>query len=190
MKYEIISDRFEIEKMAEDIFLSDDKQIVHIDYADLCTLKRWGTFKQAIICDVELENEEWVNELINIIQSQRLPIDTLQTFLMNIIVGDEGMSLSHEDLYELLQFLTSVKFIDNDTEESKTKNYTDCLWSLSNRSSFPDGTMRIQLMSTYEKTEQDKQEDEKYEQMIEEYRKPFFHSLDFPEIIITPNDKE
>ena len=31
MKYEIITDRFEIEKMAEDMFLSDDEILVHID---------------------------------------------------------------------------------------------------------------------------------------------------------------
>ena len=94
------------------------------------------------------------------------------------------MSLSHEDLYELLQFLTSVKFTDNDTEESRSKNYTDCLWSLSNRSSFPESAMRILLMSTYDKTEQDKQEDEKHEQMIEEYQKSKLPSIDFPECLI------
>lgn len=190
MNYEIITDRFEIEKMAEDMFLSDDEILVHIDYADLRTLKRHGTFKHAIICDIELGNKAWANEIINVIQSQQQPIDTLQAFLMNIIVGDEGMSLSHEDLYEHLQFLTSVKFTDNDTEESRTMHYTDCLWSLSNRSSFPEGAMRIQLMSTYDKTEQDKQEDEKYEQMIEEYRKPYFPPLDLPIIELYPNDKE
>ena len=185
MNYEIITDRFEIEKMAEDMFLSDDEILIHIEYADLRTLKRYGTFKHAIICDIELGNKAWANELINVIQSQQLPIDTLQAFLMNIIVGDKGMSLSREDLCELLQFLTSVKFSDNDTDES-----TDCLWSLSNRSSFPEGAMRIQLMSTYDKTEQDKQEDEKYEQMIEEYRKPYYPPLDFPIIELYPNDKE
>lgn len=189
MKYEIITDRFEIEKMAEDMFLSDDEILIHIDYADLRTLKRHGTFKHAIICDIELGNKAWTNEFINVIQSQQLPLDTLHAFLMNIIVGDEGMSLSHEDLYELLQFLTTVKFTDNDTEESRTKNYTDCLWSLSNRSSFPEGAMQIQLMSTYEKTKQDKQEDEKYEQMIEKYRKTFFAPIDFPELVLT-NNKE
>ena len=126
MNYEIITDRFEIEKMAEDMFLSDDEILVHIDYADLRTLKRHGTFKHAIICDIELGNKAWANELINVIQQQQ-PIDTLQAFLMNIIVGDEGMSLSHEDLYELLQFLTSVKSSHNDTDESRTNTYTEYL---------------------------------------------------------------
>ena len=109
------------EKMAEDMFLSDDEILVHIDYADLRTLKRHGTFKHAIICDIELGNKAWANEFINAIQSQQLPLDTLHAFLMNIIVGDEGMSLSHEVLYELLQFLTTVKCTDNDTEESKLR---------------------------------------------------------------------
>lgn len=40
MNYNIITDRFEIEKMAEDLFLSDDKQIGHIDYADIRTIKK------------------------------------------------------------------------------------------------------------------------------------------------------
>ena len=45
-------------------------------------------------------------------------------------------------------------------------------------------------MSTYDKTEQDKQEDEKYEKMIEEYRKPYFPPLDLLIIEPYPNDKE
>ena len=45
MKYEIITDRFEIEKMAEDIFICDDKPIEPIDYADLRTLRRISTLK-------------------------------------------------------------------------------------------------------------------------------------------------
>jgi len=184
MEYEIITDRFEIEKMAEDMFLSDDKMLIHIDYADLRALKCHGTFKHAITCDVDVKNKLWVDEFIKLIQSQQLPLDTLQAFLMNIIVGDEGMSLLHEDIYKLLQFLTSVKFVDGDTEENMSKNYIDRLWSISNRPLFPKGTMRIQLMSVYEKTEQDKQEDEKYEQMIEEYRRPFFPSepIDFSDL--------
>ena len=84
MNYEIITDRFEIEKMAEDMFLSDDEILIHIDYADLRTLKRHSTFKHAIICDIELGNEAWINEFINVIQSQQLPLDTLHAFLMNI----------------------------------------------------------------------------------------------------------
>ena len=40
MKYEIITERFEIEKMAEDMFLSDDEILVHIDYVDLRTLNK------------------------------------------------------------------------------------------------------------------------------------------------------
>ena len=83
MSYKIISDRFEIEKMAERLYaakllmegktytqvIAETEILVHIDYVDLRTLKRHGTFKHAIICDVELGNEAWTNEFINVIQS-------------------------------------------------------------------------------------------------------------------------
>ena len=190
MKYEVITDRFEVEKLAEDIFLSDDKMITPIDYADLRALRRCGTFKHAIICDLKTNNKVWVDEFIELIHEQQLPLDTLRAFLMNIIVGDEGRSLLHGDLCELLQFLTSMKYTDSDTEETRYKNCINCLWSISNRSLFPEGTMRIQLMSVFEKTEQDKHEDEKYEQMLEEYRRPFIHPIDLPIIELYSNDKE
>lgn len=48
MIYEVITDRFGVEKLAEDIFLSDDKAFVHIDYADLRTLRRISTLKYGI----------------------------------------------------------------------------------------------------------------------------------------------
>lgn len=183
MNYKIVTDRLEIEKMAEDMFLSDDKQITPIDYADLRILKRYGTFKYAIICDTETSNRAWVDEFIKIVESQ-LPLDGLRAFVMNIIVGDEGMSLFHEDLYDILEFLISMKCTDNETDDSKSKNCIDCLWSISNRQLFPQGMMQIQLMSIYENTEQDKQENEKYEQMIEAYKKSSFPVLN----ILTPND--
>lgn len=68
-------------------------------------------------------------------------------------------------------------------------SFIDCLWSVCVRHSMPKGTLKIQLLVSSEKTEQDKQDDEKYEQMIEEYRKPFFSPIDFPEIVLT-NNKE
>ena len=49
MKYEVITDRFEVEKLAEDIYLSGDKPFVYIDYADLRTLRRISTLKYGIL---------------------------------------------------------------------------------------------------------------------------------------------
>lgn len=188
MKYEIITDRFEIEKMAENMFLSDDEILVHIDYADLRTLKRHGTFKKAIILDIDTLEGEWTDKFIENVKSLLPPLDSLRAFMMNIIECDDD-SLRYSDINKLWQYLTRIKYKEGDAEDT-FDSFIDCLWSVCVRHSMPKGTLKIQLLVSSEKTEQDRADDEKYERMIEEYRKPLFHSLDFPEIIITPNDKE
>ena len=188
MKYEIITDRFEIEKIAEDIFLSDDKQIVHIDYADLRTLRKIGTLKKAIVFNVDTLGGEWVDKFIENIKSLQLPIDSLRAFMMNIIECDDD-SLRYSDINKLWQYLTRIKYKEGDAEDT-FDSFIDCLWSVRMRPSMPKGALKIQLLLTCEKTEQDKLEEEKYEQMIEEYRKLFFPPLDLPIIELYPNDKE
>lgn len=184
MNYEIITDRFEIEKMAEELYISKDNIFVYIDYGDVCAIKRHGTFKYAVICDIDMQNESWVTAFINVIQSLDFSLDELRAFMVNFIEGGEECTLLQTELCEVLQFLESMTF----TEE-RPNNYIDILWSVRNRSLMPKGTLKIQLLATYEKTEQDKQEDEKYEQMMEEYRKPYFPPLDLPIIDLTPNEK-
>jgi len=188
MKYEIITDRFEIEKMAEDMFLSDDEILVHIDYADLRTLKRLGTFKHAIIFDIDTLEGEWTNKFIENVKSLLLPLDSLRAFMMNYIASDDDL-LPYSDVIKLWQYLTRIKYKGGDIDDT-FDSFIDCLWSICIRPSMPKGTLKIQLLATYEKTEQDKLEDEKYEQMMEEYRKPFFPPVDLPEFVFTPTNNE
>lgn len=185
MKYEILTDRFEIEKLAEELYISKDNIFVYIDYADVCAIKRLGTFKYTVICDIDMQNESWVTAFINVIQSLDFPLDELKAFMVNFIEGGEECTLIQTELCEVLQFLQSMTF----TEE-RPNNYIDILWSVRNRPSMSKGTLKIQLLATYEKTEQDKLEDEKYEQMMEEYRKPFFPPVDLPEFGFTPTNNE
>lgn len=188
MKYEIITDRFEIEKMAEDMFLSDDEILVHIDYADLRTLKRHGTFKKAIILDIDTLEGEWTDKFIENVKSLLPPLDSLRAFMMNYIACDEDLLL-YSDIIKLWQYLTRIKYKDGETDNT-FDSFIDCLWSVCVRHSMPKGTLKIQLLATYEKTEQDKLEDEKYEQMMEEYRKPFFPPVDLQEFVFTPTNNE
>ena len=184
MNYEIITDRFEIEKMAEELYICRETALVFIDYADVRAIKRSGTFKHAIICDIDMQNESWVTAFINVIKFLDFPLAGLRAFMLNLIEGGEECTLIQVEIWKILQFLQSMTF----TEE-KPYNYIDILWSFRNRSLMPKGTLKIQLLTTYEKTEQDKQEDEKYEQMMEKFRKPFFVPIDFPEFVLT-NNKE
>ncbi len=175
MEYEIITDRFEIEKMAEDIFLSHDESIVNIDYADLLRIKSFGTLKHAIICDVDMQNNGWGNEFVKIIQSLQLPFDKLRAFLLNFIVGGEELTLTQDDISNIVRFLDSIKDKE-DAPDNNPYNNIGYIWTVHNRRSMPKDTLKIQLYLAYEKTEQYKQEDEKYAQLIEDYRRPYFPS--------------
>ena len=93
------------------------------------------------------------------------------------------------DITKLWQYFTRIKYKEGDTDDTYD-SFIDCLWTVRIRRSIPKGALKIQLLVSSEKTVQDKQEDEKYEQMLEEYRKPFFPPLDLPIIDIIPNEKE
>lgn len=131
-----------------------------------------------------MQNESWMTTFINVIQSLDFPRVGLRAFMLNFIEGGEECTLIYNDISKVIQFLKSMRL-----NEDETNNYIEVLRSIRNRPSMPKETLKIQLLATYEKTEQDKQEDEKYEQMMEEYRKPFFAPIDFPELVLT-NNKE
>ena len=171
MEYKIITDRGEIERLAEDTFLSDDKMITLIDYADLRALRRSGTFKHAIICNFDIANRDWFEDFKSIITSAKLSFDNLNAFYINIIEGGnkEDSSLPYRDVMKLRDYLITIR-CSGECIDYTSEDFTSCLWVVKNRPTLPKGTLQIQLMSTYEKTEQDRADDEKYERMIEEYR--------------------
>lgn len=84
MKYEVITDRFEVEKLAEDIYLSGDKPFVYIDYADLRTLRRISTLKYGISFKISCSNNKFIEEILYAIKSQDIPLSDLKTYLINI----------------------------------------------------------------------------------------------------------
>lgn len=188
MKCEIITGRSYVEKMAEDVFLCNDKVLVPVDYADLQALRRMGTFKKAIIFDIDAQEGKWTDEFIGNIESQQLPLASLRAFMLNIIASEDD-SLLYSDVIELWQYLTRIKHRGGNSNDT-FDDYVECLWSVRIRPSMPKGALKIELLASYEKMEQDKPEDERFEQMIEEYRTSFCLPMDFPEFVMTPDDKE
>ena len=166
MKYKIITDRFEVEKLAEDIFLSDDKGIVHMDYADLRTFRKFSTFKYAISFNFICSNEKFIEELLNVIKSQDIPFADLRGCLINI--------------RNLLEQVRTLKPAD-----SSDDNF-EVIWTLNTNSSIPLGNCYINIMFGINKIVEDLLEDEKNEQMIDEYQKLKFASVkrDFSEFIM------
>lgn len=163
MTYEIITDRFEVEKLVEDIYLSGDKAFTCIDYADLCTLRRISTLKYGISCKVSCSNNQFIEEILAVIKSLDIPVSDLKTYLINIRINEHDSSLKHEDLGNLLQQIQDIK--TNDSSECCFEG----LWILNTNPSVPLGKCYINIMFGLNKTDEDKLEDEKHEQMIKEY---------------------
>lgn len=186
MKYEVITDRFEVEKFAEDIFLSDDKAFVHIDYADLRTLRRISTLKYGISFKISCSNDKFIEEIFDVIKSQDIPLVNLKTFLINIRINEDETSLNYENIGNLLEQIRTLK------PTNSYEDYFEGLWTLNTNSSIPLGKCYINIMFGLNKTNEDKFEDEKHEQMIEEYHKMKLPPVewDFPEFIIEPKDED
>ena len=165
MKYEVITDRFKVEKLADDIFLSDDKVIVHIDYADLRTLKKISTLKYGISFKISYSGNKFIEEILDVIKSLNISSADLRTYLINIRSNEDESSLKYEDIGNLLQQIRVLK----PTNSSET--HFDGLWTLNTNSSIPFEEFYINIIFGLNKTDEDKLEDEKYEQMIKEHHK-------------------
>lgn len=165
MKYEVITDRFEVEKLAEDIYLSGDKPFVYIDYADLRTLRRISTLKYGISFKISCSNNKFIEEILYVIKSQDIPLSDLNTFLINIRINEDETSLNYENISDLLEQIRVIKPTDS------SEDYFEGLWTLNTNSSIPLGECYINLIFGFNKTAEDQLEDEKHEQMIEEYHR-------------------
>lgn len=185
MKYEVITDRFEVEKLAEDIYLSGDKPFVYIDYADLRTLRRISTLKYGILFKISCSNNKFIEEILYAIKSQDIPLSDLKTYLINIRINEDETSLNYENIGNLLEQIRVVKPTDS------SEDYFEGLWALNTNSSIPLGECYINLLFGFNKTTEDQREDEKHEQMIEEYHKIKLPPVewDFSELNIEPDNE-
>lgn len=179
MKYRVITDRFEVEKLAEDIYLSGDKPFVYIDYADLRTLRKISTLKYGISFRISCSNNKFIEEIFDVIKSQEIPLDDLRSYLINIRINGDETSLNYEDIGNLLEQLRVLK------PAGSSEEYFKRLWTLNTNSSIPLGECCINIMFGLNKTAEDKLEDEKHEQMIEEYHKMKSPPVEwkFPELL-------
>lgn len=171
--------------MAEDIYLSGDKPFVYIDYADLRTLRRISTLKYGISFKISCSNDKFIEEIFDVLKSQGISLVDLRTFLINIRINEDETSLNYENIGSLLERIRTIKPTDSSEDNFER------LWTLNTNSSIPLGECYINIIFGLNKTEEDKLEDEKHEQMIEEYHKMKLPLVewDFSEFIIEPKDE-
>lgn len=185
MKYEVFTERFEVEKMAEDIFICDDKPLIYIDYADLRTLRRISTLKYGISIKAHFSGDELINEILKVIETHSIPVSELKTYLIHIRINEADLSFTCENMGNLIQQIRNLKG-EVDSDES-----FEGLYAVTNSSSIPIGEWHINLVLGIGKTAEDKFEDDKHEQMIEEYHKSKLSPVkcDFSELFINLNNE-
>ena len=122
-----------------------------------------------------------MNEILKVIETHSIPVSELKTYLIHIRINEAESSFMYENLVNLIQQISSLKG-NVDSEES-----FDGLYAVTNSSSIPIGEWHINLVFGVDKTPEEKLEDDKHEQMIEEYHKSKYPPIDFPEL---PVDNE
>lgn len=163
MKYEILTNRFEIEKLAEDIFICDDKQFIYIDYADLRTLRRISTLKYGISIKAHFSGDELISEILKVIDTHSIPTSELKTYLIHIRINEVDPSFTYENLGNFIQQIRNLKG-NVDSDES-----FEGLYAVTNSSSTAIGEWHINLVFGVEKTAKDRLEDDKMEELLQKY---------------------
>lgn len=118
------------------------------------------------------------DKILKVIETYSIPVSELKTYLIHIRINEADPSFTYENSGNLIQQIRDLKGIWNSEERFEG------LYAVTNSSSIPIGEWHINLVFGVDKTEEDKLEDEKHEQMIEEYHKSKLPPIDFPEFFI------
>lgn len=156
MEIEIITEREPIEKIAEDMFHPESFKFgVYVDYADLCTCRRLGTFNKAILCRVDIDIiskfSVYFKEVI-----ASLYLEDAMYQLFDIIVNPDR-DLSYEDVLSILNTSNSFPNLNR-------------IWALNCSKKLSLNEIIINVLFAREKRKEDKVEDEKMESVLSEYR--------------------
>ena len=171
MECKIITDRVEVEKLAEDIFLSADTPVARIDYDELCALRRSGKFGLAMICSIDLSNDSWIGEFPNAVASLRLPFDKLQAFMINFAFPPAVPELlPFEDILRIIDFFRHSRSECGYQVAAGSASF-DCEWSICFRDSLPQESLCVEAMMLFKREGEDDSEEKKIEQMLDDYRK-------------------
>ena len=119
-----------------------------------------------------------INEVLKVIETHSIPLSELKTYLIHIRINETTPSFTYENLGNLIHQIRNLK--GNVDSEEKLEG----LYAVTNSSSIPIGECNINLVLGVDKTEEDRLENTKHEQMIKEYHKSKLTSIDFPECLI------
>lgn len=170
MRCEIINGRLEVDRMIEDIYglPADGFSGYYIDYVDVCNLRGIGAFRQALCCHFDSSDENVFERVVAAVESMHLPADKLRGAILHFVVADcEGMSFDVLEMVSRLRewYVEMCRSVAIDPQVT----FANCLADIYADKTMPRGDSMIQIMFSFEKTEQERFEDEAHIEAIRRY---------------------
>ena len=102
MKYEIITDRIEIDKLTEYIHYSGDTYANPIDYNDIRTVKKISSLKYGIKCKAECTEGRIDFDIIAVIKEAGINIADIKTVMLGLRFNESDPACNLDVIYSFL----------------------------------------------------------------------------------------
>ena len=164
MASKVMTDRIEVERMAIDVFINDCR---FVDYFDLRKMRQEGAFKIAFSYRTKKLDSVLVDEIISDVLKMPYPISQIKGCFMNFQVNDihtSQVDVSIESICNLKWRIIYLKGEDIPLEDELI--YVD---SASLVQELPKDEMVINLMFSFEKSEEDSPSDKEVYEALQAY---------------------
>ncbi len=142
MKYEIITDRVEIDNLTEYIHYSGDNYVTPIDYNDIRTVKKISSLKYGIKCKAECTEGRIDFDIIAVIKEAGINIADIKTVMLGLRFNGSDPACNLDVIYSFLD-----KVYGMDPEKQPV-----VLWALSTNSEIHVGECLINIVYGFDKT--------------------------------------
>lgn len=142
MKYEIITDRVEIDKLTEYIHYSGDTYANPIDYNDIRTVKKISSLKYGIKCRTECSEGGIDFDMIAAIKEAGINIADIKTVMLGLRFNGSDPACNLDVIYSFLD-----QIYGKDSEKHPL-----VLWALSTNSEIQVGECLINIVYGFDKT--------------------------------------
>ena len=142
MKYEIITDRIEIDKLTEYIHYSGDTYANPIDYNDIRTVKKISSLKYGIKCRTECSKGGIDFDMIAAIKDAGINSADIKTILLGLRFNGSDPACNLDVIYS---FLDKVYGMGPEKQPA-------VLWALSTNSEIQVGECLINIVYGFDKT--------------------------------------
>lgn len=142
MKYEIITDRVEIDNLTEHLHYSGDNYVTPIDYNDIRTVKKISSLKYGIKCKAECTEGRIDFDIIAVIKEAGINIADIKTVMLGLRFNGSDPACNLDAIYSFLD-----QIYGKDSEKHPL-----VLWALSTNSEIQVGECLINIVYGFDKT--------------------------------------